>query len=464
MFLVAACNLQIKITINVQEDGTGLVSAGVGLDPIAQDQDIFADLETILRTSDLAASGWDFEATGKAADGRVWYEASKPFLSPEDLQNILEELTGSPTAFNDWEISIDSTKPKRTYGISGKVDLREGFDLFTDTELSVLLEEPPLGISLEKLEAELGQKPEDSVMMKVVVNLPGAGEQSYDIPLGQQRSIDASGENIHRGNQILGWVIWALLALLGLALLMTAMNWLLDIRHAKKQPPRRPSPTASTIPGSLQSPTPAVPQQSSSVRLLVVDMHIVLFHQSNDPKDHLTEFIRRKGGDLDEEEIIELYRQGTLGRLSSEDFWKQVGVEGDSLEIDKEYVRSFDLRPGAKDFLQTMHKRGVPIGVVTNDFAEWSHALRDLYGLHGMQPWVVSAESGVRKPDPAAFEILRKAAAIPFQSCLVIDGSENALDSAANLGMKTVYFNTGTDINPSTSHPVVRKLSEFTRR
>ena len=464
MFLVAACNIQLQVTIDVQEDGSGMVTAGIGLDPIAQDQDVFTDLETILRTSDLSANGWEFQATGKAADGRVWYEASKAFLSPEDLQGILEELTSSPNAFTGWIISLDSSNAKRVYGVSGKVDLREGFNMFTDAELSGLLEEPPLGISLEKLEADLGQNPEDSVSMKITINLPGAGEQSYDIPLGEQRSIDATGESIHRGNQILGWAILALLALLALALLMTALNWFLDIRHAKKQPPRRPSPVNTTIPRVNQSSPAAMQQQPSSVRLLVVDMHNVLFLQSNDPKDHLIAFIRDKGGDLDEDEINELHRQGTLGRLSSHDFWKQVGVEGESQSIDKEYVLSFDLRSGVKDFLQTMHKRGVPIGVVTNDFAEWSHALRDLYGLHGMQPWVVSAESGVRKPDPAAFEVLRKAAGIPFQSCLVIDGSENVLDSAANLGMKTVFLNSGGNSKLSSNHPVVRKLSEFTRR
>ena len=56
----------------------------------------------------------------------------------------------------------DSSKDKRIYGITGEVDLREGFSIFTDTELSGLLEEPPLGISLDKLEADLGKDPADS--------------------------------------------------------------------------------------------------------------------------------------------------------------------------------------------------------------------------------------------------------------------------------------------------------------
>jgi len=463
VFLAAACNIQLRVTIDVQEDGSGKVTAAVGLDPIAQDQEVFEDLESILRTSDLSGSGWDFEASGKSADGYVWYEASKSFLSPEDIQGILEELTSSPNAFTGWEFSVESSKDKRIYGITGEVDLREGFSIFTDTELSGLLEEPPLGISLEKLEADLGKDPADSVSMQVTVNLPDSGEQSYDIPLGQRRSVDVTGEKVHRGNQILGWVIWALMALLALALLMTALNWFLDIRHAKKQPQRRPSPVTGRVSGATQPTVTSDPQPSTSVRLLVIDMYKVIFTQSNDSMDHLTSYIQSKGGEFNEEDLQELHRQGTLGRLSSQEFWNQVGVEGDSLELDKEYVKGLTLRSGAKDFLLTMHKRGIQIGVVTNDFAEWSRALRDLYGLQGMKPWIVSAESGVRKPDPAAFEVFRKAAGVPYQSCLVIDGVENVLDSAANLGMKTVLLSQKGKSSSSSVHPVIGKLSEFKR-
>ena len=166
------------MAIDIQEDGAGKVTAGVGLDALAQDQEVFVDLESILRTSDLSSSGWDFEVVGKSADGYMWYEASKGFLSPEDIQEILDELTSSPDVFTGWELSIESTQGKRIYGIAGEVDLREGFSIFTDTELSTLLEEPPLGISLERLEADLGQKPEDTVTMQVTVNLPDSGEQS----------------------------------------------------------------------------------------------------------------------------------------------------------------------------------------------------------------------------------------------------------------------------------------------
>ena len=111
------------------------------------------------------------------------------------------------------------------------------------------------------------------------------------------------GEKVHRGNQILGWVVWALMALLALALLMTALNWFLDIRHAKKQPPRRPSPITSVVSGSSQSALTPNPQQPSSVRLLVVDMYKVIFSEGNDSMEHLSRHILSKGGDIREEDL-----------------------------------------------------------------------------------------------------------------------------------------------------------------
>ena len=110
----------------------------------------------ILQTNDLPASGWIFENTGLGPDGREWFEAKKPFATPEDLQLLLNELTSSPKAFKDWEITSQVTKKNRDYAISGVVDLTDGFDLFTDEALNGLLEEPPLGIPIATLEESLG--------------------------------------------------------------------------------------------------------------------------------------------------------------------------------------------------------------------------------------------------------------------------------------------------------------------
>ena len=52
-----------------------------------------------MRISDLIEAGWEFENAGLGSDGREWFESTKSFTSPDDLQKVLNELTNSPEAF-----------------------------------------------------------------------------------------------------------------------------------------------------------------------------------------------------------------------------------------------------------------------------------------------------------------------------------------------------------------------------
>ena len=195
-------------------------------------------------------------------DGREWFEAKKPFATPEDLQLLLNELTSSPKAFKDWEITSQVTKKNRDYAISGVVDLTDGFDLFTDEALNGLLEEPPLGIPIATLEESLGSPIEDAVTLQVVINLPDQNnEEIINIPLGEERVIEVTGNSEHRVAQILDWVVLAVIALLGLSVILALLNWYLDKRYEEKQLQRRPVTycTADTREGEFITST--VPKQ-----------------------------------------------------------------------------------------------------------------------------------------------------------------------------------------------------------
>ena len=466
LLFVTGCNIQLRVVIDLEENGSGEVSAGIGLDAAARDEVIFQDLEQVLQTSDLETSGWTFQATGRGSDGREWYEATKPFANSDDLQNILNELTSSTNTFEDWKILTETSEKKRSYSVIGSVDLTEGFEIFTDNALNDLLEEPPLGISRDTLEENLGIPLEDSVSLRVIVNLPDESDgKIFDIPLGEQRVIDASGESEHRIAQILDWVVWAVIGLLILSILLAVINWYLDRRYEKKRLERRPTSVASQIPGAEGGQSIDFSQQGAHLELIVIDLHGVIFKQGLDPQEHLQSFIEDNGGQIDHADLVELHREGTLGRIETAEFWNKVGIQGDADDLDRKYIESFNFRSGAKDFLRNLHKRGIAVSVVTNDFAAWSNGLREMYGLQGVKPWIISSETGVRKPNPAAFEILHRSSGCAYQSCLVLDTTSNLLDTAAVLGMKTILFNPdGAPVKESVNHPTVKRFSEFFRR
>ena len=466
IFLTAGCTIQLRVKIDVNEDGSGLVTAGVGLDEGARNQPAFQDIEEVLQISDLSASSWEFESTGLGTDGREWFEATKTFVNSEDLQGVLNELTTSPDTFKGWQIFSDVTTKKRNFSISGNVDLTGGLSLFTDDDLNNLLEEPPLGIALETLEESLGRPITDVVSMQIIINLPDqSNEEIIDLPLGDQRVIDVSGNSEHRIAQILDWVVVAVIALLGLSIILAILNWFLDKRYEKKQLQRRPSPISQQIPGKETEGFQQSTHQTERLQLLVIDPYGVIFKKETNQIDYLSAFVKAKNGKIDHDELIELHRSGTMGKVTASDLWSRVGLEGDSDSLNREYVKSLQFRNGGKDFLKNLHKRGIAVSVVTNDLAEWSIEICNLYGLQGINPWIISSQNGVRKPDPAIFEILNRSSGIAYQSCLVLDTEINFLDTAKSLGMKTVLLDAGgKKVDPNLSHPKVNRLNEFFRR
>lgn len=468
VLVLAGCNVQLEVAVDVEEDGSGLVTAGVGLDTDARAR--FPQLDELLVTSDLAAAGWEVTDAQLLADGRDWVLIEKPFDNPTELQAVLDELFGADAAvFGDWDLIRVGDRSSRAFDLVGDVDLEGGLDLFTDSDLAALVDEPPLGTSLADIEASLpeGMTIDDTVAARVVVELPGdAGRQVFETPLGETTSIVANSTSENRVAQLLGWVRTALIILFVLSILLTVVNYLLDRRYEQRLAERRPEKVSDRVPGATNAAGDQAPGgPRSQMQMIVLDAHLVLFGESGEPQERLIPFVRQKGGTATDEDIVEYHRQATLGRLHSAAFWQSVGVDGDPTELDAELLAPVRLQSGAKEFLREMHRRGVPVAVVTNDLAEWSYRLRDLHGLSGVAPWIVSSDVGVRKPDPAAFEALRRLTGVPYHAMLTVDGQIPSLDMARTLGMMTAWFTPAKPADDTeVGHAVITRFGDFFRR
>ena len=463
LLLVSACTIQLRVKIDLAEDGSGQITAGVGLDEQARNQPAFQNVDEALRISDLIEAGWEFENTGLGSDGREWFESTKSFTNPDDLQKVLNELTNSPEAFKDWKFSSEITSKSRDFAVSGVVDLTDGLNLFTDESLNNLLDEPPLGIAIETIEEALGTSINETISLQVIVNLPDqSNEEIIDIPLGEERVVEVTGNSEHRVAQILDWVVFAVIALLALSIMLAILNWYLDKRYEQRQLQRRPSPIAQQIPGNETSVHQQPSTQKERLQLLVIDPHTTMFKEENTPLEHLRAFINTKEGNSNLDKLLDLHRSGTMGNLTASEFWNQVGLTESPDSLNREYVKSLQFRSGGKDFLKNLHKRGIAVSVVTNDLTEWSTQICKIYGLQGIHPWIISSDYGVRKPDAAILEILNRSSGIAYQSCLVLDTATNFLDTAQTLGMKTVHLNPEANKSDANQkHPSVRRLNEF---
>ena len=463
LLLAAGCTIQLRVKIDLAEDGSGQITAGFGLDEEARNQPALQNVEEVLQTSDLNTAGWEFESAGLGPDGREWFESTKSFTDPNDLQKVLNELTNSPNAFKDWQFSSEITSKTRDFAVSGVVDLTDSLSLFTDEALNNLLEEPPLGIPIETLEESLGIPINETVSLEIIINLPDqSNEEIINVPLGEQRVIEVTGNSEHRIAQILDWVVLAIIALLALSIVLAILNWYLDKRYEQRQLQRRPSPIVQQIPGKETAGFQQLSNQTERLQLLVIDPYGIIFKEETTPLEHLNSFIKSKKENIDHQKLLDLHRSGTMGKLTASEFWNQVGLTENADSLNLEYVKSLQFRSGGKDFLKNLHKRGIAVSVVTNDFAEWSTQICEIHGLQGIRPWITSSEYGVLKPDPAILEILNRTSGVAYQSCLVLDTATNFLDTAKTLGMKTVHLNAEenkADLNHK--HPSVRRLNEF---
>jgi hypothetical protein len=174
--LLAGCQLDLNVTIRLEDDGSGLITVAAGLDDEALAR--VGNLDQQLHVDDLAAAGWSV-APPVREDDRTWVRATKPFATPEQGEAALAELTAQDGPFRDFELRRDQGAFGTTFGVTGVVDLTGGPAAFGDEELRTVLGGDAFGGTLEQIEREEGQRVSDMVQFRVVVDLPGG--QSPDV-------------------------------------------------------------------------------------------------------------------------------------------------------------------------------------------------------------------------------------------------------------------------------------------
>jgi HAD superfamily hydrolase (TIGR01662 family) len=147
---------------------------------------------------------------------------------------------------------------------------------------------------------------------------------------------------------------------------------------------------------------------------------------------------------------IRSYLQG-LG-ISDEDHIIRACVEYETVK--KNAIIPF---PGVVETIRLIHDSGIRIGAVTN--ASFRHASErlDRIGLSELFSSLVCPDiSGLKKPDPAAFQWAAEEIGIPAeQICVIGDNLVNDIAPAQALGMFTVHARYGDRLPPEFSGGVI---------
>lgn len=197
-----ACQVTLAAGVDVDRDGSGRVTAGLGLDADAVKE--VGDLATALRVDDLRQAGWQVEEPRKEGDGLTWVRAAKPFADPEQAATVVAELNGPDGPFRDFRVAHTESLTRSRVTFTGTLDLSRGLAGLSDPELAGTLGDVDLGLDLDGLRRRFGDDLSKSVKVQVTAGLPGKvttnapardGERAkWATELGQAVRLEASSE------------------------------------------------------------------------------------------------------------------------------------------------------------------------------------------------------------------------------------------------------------------------------
>ena len=231
--LLAGCKIDTTVTIDVHDDGSGTVTVAAHLDAAAvQAVEVQGKkVDESIRLDDLKQAGWTIEPWTTADDGSATISMSKAFTSPDQVADILGEVSGANGPLRDVTASRDRGLFATDYSVKGAVDLGAiATGVTADPDLVASLANQQIDVNA--LDASLLQQLKDALTVQVVVNLPGGTTIVAGVP-GQRAEIDAS-TSVRDTRRIVLLVV--AVALLAVAIAVWLGGRHSRYRHRSRQP------------------------------------------------------------------------------------------------------------------------------------------------------------------------------------------------------------------------------------
>lgn len=133
--------------------------------------------------------------------------------------------------------------------------------------------------------------------------------------------------------------------------------------------------------------------------------------------------------------------RASLGKISSREFWHELGFVNGYEQIEREYLDTCLTLDG--EFISIAEELGAEydLAVLSIDVKEWGKYLREKYNLDRFfREVVISGEVKCRKPDYGIYDILFSRLNVNPQDCVFIDDRYKNLKTASEKGLKTIRF------------------------
>ncbi|MEA2517279.1 MAG: putative hydrolase of the superfamily [Actinomycetota bacterium] len=142
------------------------------------------------------------------------------------------------------------------------------------------------------------------------------------------------------------------------------------------------------------------------------------------------------------------------GALSDEEFSRQfaqrlseeTGVKVDAERLVERMFGGMRLEEGMLDAVAAAKRNGFKTALLSNSWGLSGYPRERLGEL--MDVIVISGEVGMRKPDPAIFELTTSKLGLPPEACVFVDDHPGHLKAAQEAGMETVLHRTPAQTIP----------------
>jgi epoxide hydrolase-like predicted phosphatase len=150
-----------------------------------------------------------------------------------------------------------------------------------------------------------------------------------------------------------------------------------------------------------------------------------------------------------------------LGKLSNEDFEREfcahLGLAPERADGLIERLFGGMTADHAMEMAVVMAKRqGVKTGLISNSWGATNYELDRFPEM--FDGWVISGDEGMRKPDPAIYELGAERIGLAPEDCVFVDDLKGNLKPARAMGMATVHHVTAAETIPQLEDLLGKKL------
>lgn len=191
--------------------------------------------------------------------------------------------------------------------------------------------------------------------------------------------------------------------------------------------------------------------------VVIFDMMGVIFTEGHIIKDVLHPMLQQRFPGLTYEVVKEPYEHYSTGQLNRLGFWLALRIR-DHKGYEKKFLDSLKLNPEFLETAKYLKSKGHEIIIFTNLPTEWAHYLMEKNGLDRyVSAAFISGETGVRKPDLAAYDIVAEKIAGKEPVYFIDERAENLMP-AGRYGWKTVTIGVDISFKPDFS---LKSLSDL---